>query len=45
MLFRSFVFAIWAIKGTGEKSVTWGFLALLVGVPLYIWQTRQKTVG
>lgn len=38
----TFVFAIWAIKGTGEKSVTWGFLALLLGVPLYIWQTRQK---
>ncbi len=39
-----FSFSIWAIAGSGEESVFWGFLMLLAGVPFYIWNIlkRQK---
>jgi len=35
-------FTLWAIYGAGMQAVSWGFLALLLGVPLYFWQRRQK---
>ncbi len=31
-----FSFSIWAIAGSGEESVFWGFLMLLAGIPFYI---------
>jgi len=33
----AFSFSIWAIAGSGEKSVFWGFLLLLAGLPVYVW--------
>jgi len=35
--FLAFSFSIWAIAGSGEKSVFWGFLLLLAGLPVYVW--------
>lgn len=32
-----FLFSIWAISGSGEESVFWGFLMLLAGIPFYVW--------
>ncbi|NNF18758.1 MAG: amino acid permease [Flavobacteriaceae bacterium] len=32
-----FIYSLWSIYGTGEKSVFWGFLLLMSGVPLYVW--------
>jgi basic amino acid/polyamine antiporter, APA family len=36
------IFTVWAIYGAGIQAVSWGFLALLVGVPLYFWQKRRQ---
>ncbi|HRK53108.1 MAG TPA: amino acid permease [Cyclobacteriaceae bacterium] len=33
----AFSFSLWAIAGTGQESVFWGFLLLLAGIPFYIW--------
>ena len=42
-----FSFSIWAIAGSGEKSVYWGFLMLLAGVPFYMWNIwkRKKIIN
>lgn len=33
----AFAFAVWAMYGTGRSAVTWGFLLLMAGVPVYVW--------
>lgn len=37
----SFVFSFWAIIGCGQESVYWGFIAILAGIPFYIWLKRK----
>jgi APA family basic amino acid/polyamine antiporter len=32
-----FAYALWAIAGSGQDSVYWGFLLLMAGVPIYVW--------
>jgi len=32
-----FTFSMWAIAGSGRDVVFWGFLLLLGGVPIYVW--------
>lgn len=32
-----FGYAVWAIAGSGRDSVYWGFLLLMIGVPVYVW--------
>ena len=38
----AFIFGFWVIAGSGEETVYWGFLALLTGIPFYLWVTRNK---
>lgn len=33
----SFAFSFWVIFGSGADTVYWGFLLLLVGMPIYAW--------
>ncbi|HET6726065.1 MAG TPA: amino acid permease [Gammaproteobacteria bacterium] len=40
----AFAFALWASAGTGEESLYWGTLLMLVGIPIYVWQKREKVV-
>ena len=40
-----FVFAVWAIYGSGSDIVFYGFLLLLAGIPLYLimqWNKRNN---
>lgn len=38
MLFcLAFLYALWAIAGSGEKTVYYGFMLLMAGIPFYIW--------
>ena len=32
-----FIFSIWAIYGSGKESVFYGFILLLLGIPLYVY--------
>lgn len=36
----TFVFSLWAIIGSGEVTVYWGFIAILSGIPFYVWMKR-----
>ncbi|MBY5935041.1 amino acid permease [Tateyamaria omphalii] len=37
-----FVYSIWAIFGSGAEVVFYGFLLLMAGVPVYVWQCWAK---
>ena len=36
----AFLFSMWAVVGSGEEIVFWGFLALMSGIPFYVWLKR-----
>ena len=36
----AFGFSLWAIIGSGETVVFWGFLLLMAGIPFYVWLKR-----
>ena len=38
----TFVFSLWAIIGSGEVTVYWGFIAILSGIPFYAWMKRTN---
>lgn len=38
----AFAYTMWMISGTGKDAVYYGFLLLMLGVPLYIWQAYKK---
>jgi APA family basic amino acid/polyamine antiporter len=38
----AFVYSAWALWGTGAESLAWGGVLLLAGVPVYLWQQRQR---
>jgi APA family basic amino acid/polyamine antiporter len=39
----AFVYALVAIGGAGAETVYWGFLLLLLGLPVYVWVMRRET--
>jgi basic amino acid/polyamine antiporter, APA family len=38
----AFAYSLWAIAGTGQDSVYYGFIVLMLGIPFYIWITYKK---
>lgn len=38
----AFIFSIYAILGSGESAVFWGFILLLVGIPVYVWMRKGQ---
>ena len=36
----AFGFSLWAVIGSGETVVFWGFLVLMAGIPFYVWIKR-----
>lgn len=36
----AFLFSMWAIVGSGAEIVYYGFLALMAGIPVYVWIKR-----
>lgn len=38
----AFGFAVWAALGAGQEAVYWNFALLIIGIPLYVWQTRRS---
>ncbi len=37
----AFVYSVWAIYGAGAHTVLLGFLLMLAGIPVYVWQRRR----
>ncbi len=38
----AFIFSIWAIAGSGQEIVYWGFLLLMAGIPVFVWVKIKK---
>jgi APA family basic amino acid/polyamine antiporter len=38
----AFAYSLWAIAGTGQNSVYYGFILLMLGIPFYVWITYRK---
>jgi len=42
----AFIYSMWAIIGSGEEIVYWGFILLMAGLPFYAWvQMKRKTTS
>ena len=41
--FVAFGFSMWAIGGSGDEAVYWGFLLLMAGVPFYGWSKMRHS--
>jgi basic amino acid/polyamine antiporter, APA family len=37
----AFAYSVWAIYGAGAQTVLLGFLLMLAGIPVYVWQKRR----
>lgn len=42
LAFLAFVFSLWAVVGSGEETVYWGLIAILAGIPFYVWMKRDS---
>lgn len=38
----AFIYALWAIYGSGAETVMWGFILMLLGIPFYIYNYHKK---
>jgi len=38
----AFCYTLWMIAGSGEDAVFYGFLMLMLGLPLYVWMDYKK---
>jgi len=38
----AFVYSVWTIFGSGAQTVFYGFLLLLMGLPVYVWMKREQ---
>jgi APA family basic amino acid/polyamine antiporter len=41
----AFVFSIFTVYGCGPAPVLYGLLLLLAGIPVYVWQRRERARG
>jgi APA family basic amino acid/polyamine antiporter len=39
----AFLYSLWAVAGSGEETVYWGFLLLMAGVPIYGWSQMKHS--
>ncbi len=37
----AFLFSLWAVIGSGQETVYWGFLLLMAGIPIYVWKQKK----
>lgn len=41
-----FLYSLWALYGTGQQAIFWGFLVFMAGIPMYTWrQYRNRAQG
>jgi APA family basic amino acid/polyamine antiporter len=37
-----FAYAVWAVSGSGQEPVYWGFIMLLLGIPIYVYMKGER---
>ena len=38
----AFIFCMWAVIGSGHEVVFWGFIALMLGLPMYVFLKKYN---
>ena len=38
----AFIYAVWTVFGSGPDVVIYGFILLLLGMPVYVWLKREQ---
>ena len=39
----AFAYSLWAVAGSGQETVYWGFILMMAGIPFYVWiKLRNK---
>jgi APA family basic amino acid/polyamine antiporter len=38
----AFLYSVWAVVGSGEEATYYGFIALMCGLPFYVWMKSQQ---
>lgn len=41
----AFIYVIWTIYGSGAEIVMWGFILMLAGIPVYIYNHHKNKLG
>jgi len=41
----AFVFSLFTLYGCGPEPVLYGFVLLMLGIPVYVWQVRQQAAA
>ncbi len=41
----AFLYALWAVAGSGAETVYWGFILMMAGIPVYVWVTRDVSTS
>ncbi len=41
----AFVFSVFTLYACGAEAVLYGFVLLMLGLPVYVWQRRQRTLA
>ncbi len=39
----AFLYSLWAIAGAGQEPIYWGFLLLILGLPVYVMVVRKQS--
>ena len=40
----AFLFSLWAVSGSGQDTVYYGFMMLMAGIPIYVWMMWRKQI-
>ena len=38
----AFIYVLWTIYGSGAETVMWGFILMLIGIPVYIYNYHKN---
>ena len=38
----AFIYSVWTVFGSGPEIVLYGFILLLLGIPVYVWMQREN---
>ena len=38
----AFLYSVWAVYGSGAETVLYGFILLLLGIPVYVWLVKEQ---
>lgn len=39
----AFAYSVWMVVGSGAQTVLYGFVLLMVGIPVYVWMRKQQS--